>query len=165
MNFVVKINMLWFISFFLFKTAFSEELSYENSQKLQACVSLIDIAVKNNLVQIEKQEGIYIDTEDFYGVFQEEIALNCLEKISEQESERILGEETNFEDLVWLVQLESGHARLLFEERQQSFQTFDEDIYTSSRLRVTRNSIAIRTGILLAIAVLVVVIIFVFAAK
>lgn len=157
--------MLWFISFLVLKTAFSEELSYENSQKLQACVSLIDIAVKDNLVQIEKQEGIYIDTEDFYGVFQEEIALNCLEKISEQESELILGAEANIEDLVWLVQLESDHARLLFEERQQSFQTFDEDTYISSSLRSTRKSIITRTAILLAIAVLVVVLIFVFATK
>lgn len=165
MTFVVKITMLWFISFFVLKTAFSEELSYENSQKLQACVSLIDIAVKDNLVQIEKQEGIYIDTEDFYGVLQEEIALNCLEKISEQESERILGEEANIEDLVWLVQLESDHARLLFEERQQSFQTFDEDTYISFSLRSTRNSIITRTGILLVIAVLVVVFILVFTTK
>jgi len=115
--------MVWFL-FLIANISLGEEITGKDSTKLRGCIELIKKALDQELIELE--DRTLISTDDFYELFQNEVALNCYEKISKEEARLILGAEASLEEFLWLIKLSNQEVRHLFEERQNSFQAFGE---------------------------------------
>lgn len=124
--------MVWFL-FLIANISLGEEITGKDSTKLRGCIDLIKAAIDQELIELE--DRTLISTDDFYELFQNEVALNCYEKISKEEARLILEGETNLKEFVWLIKLSSQEVRYLFEERQNSFQAFGEYDFSRPTVR------------------------------
>ena len=123
--------MIWFL-FLIANISLGEEITGKDSTKLRGCIELIKEALDQELIELE--DRTLISTDDFYELFQNEVALNCYEKISKEEARLILRGEASLEEFLWLIKLSNQEVRHLFIIRLLVSMTFADVSWITSQL-------------------------------